>query len=272
MWPPDRSRSEEVLRIGRHAVERWGGGAGDFRLVASKPLSLDAFDRLSALRDAVQSLYATPTRVPVTAVLESAWVPIVAVETGSAALTGRQLDALVRHRFRLHHDDPGAKVAEWDLRIAYRAGQRLALAHALEPALKTALVDAGTAAAIRWRAWSPAFEWGWHRLRRTRGRRLDLWWVSVEQDRSLVARFGGAELRSLHPGAAHVSDQTGLPALIGTEEARAGFVPGLAPIVAVAWDEAPAPSSDDGRATWMSFAQPAVLRAAVHRSLSQVPA
>jgi hypothetical protein len=236
VWPLDRTTSHEYLRIGRHTVERWNEVGEALSMVASHPLEVDAIEHPQSLGAAVRTLYPDGSGKRVTLLLESAWLPIMLVDTGSVLLGAAQLDALVRHRFGLHHGDARDPVSAWELRIEHRVGHRHALAYGVSTRVKQALMGAGEATGLKWSAMLPAFSWGRQRLLSARRRtQTSGWWVWQEQDRMLVARVARDELVGFNAGAARVDDEAGVLRLIDAEAVRLGVTPTTGAITVAMW-------------------------------------
>jgi len=256
VWPLSRPKAEEVLRIGRHAVERWKAVDGSLAQVSAHALPQDAPPHPQRLAEAVSTLYASAPALPITLVLESAWVPVMLVDTGAALLRSAQVDALVRHRFGLHHSDSLDPVTAWDLRIEYRAGSRCALAYGMPPGLKQTLIDAGRAAGLEWAAMTPALAWGMERLRiAKRWPRTSAWFLWPEQDRTLVARVASNEVVGFNPGAASAGDETTLKRLVDAECARLGIESTTDPIAAARWYAALRAARAGDRFAWLDLSE-----------------
>lgn len=257
MWPLDRSASAEVLRIGRQAVERWKSVDGKFSLSAVHALPQDTAPQSPRLEEAVAMLYPTVPKAAVTLVLESAWLPVVLVDTGATLLRLTQVDALVRHRFRLQYSDAPDSLAVWELRIEQRAGNRYALAYGMRPRLKQGLIDAARAVGLEWAAMTPALAWGIKRshlgkaLPRSTG-----WFAWPEQDRTLVARLVSNEVAGLNSGAPCVADETNLLGLIAAEDVRLGIASTSDLIVAPTWGPVARAARAGERVVWLDVLAP----------------
>lgn len=254
MWPLDWNAGHEYLRVGRHALERWNDVGGVLTLGGSEALGPDAGEQAHALVPAARALYANAPGKKVTLLLESAWLPVMSVDTGAALLSPAQLDALVRHRFGLHHGDIRDPVSALELRIEHQAGRRHALAYGLSPRVKQALIEAGEAIGVKWAAMLPAFGWGRGRLGPTTPRRSTAaWWVWQEQDRLLVARTARNELVGFNPGAARLNDEAGVVRLIESEEARLGVTTRTDSITVALWDAPTDPKRRGERLLWQDI-------------------
>ena len=240
MWRRERSGAE-VVRVGRHAVERWASVEGGLLLVATQTLPPDAMPKLQTLAGTVHTLYTTPTRAKVTVVIESAWLPVMRVDTGSTWLRASQVEALVRHRFGMYEWDALDPVSQWELRIEHRSGTRSALAYGLSPALKQTITAAAQSLGLRLTALMPAFAWGLGRLRPDKAwSRAAGWWLWPEQDRTLVARIARGETLCLNAGAATAQTDAAVLRLVEAECARWGIGATPEPAAAAGWDVVPA--------------------------------
>lgn len=262
MWPRDRKAGAECLRIGRHAVERWTSVDGVLTLQAKHALPQGFAPRPQDLADAIGALHPGSAAMPTTLLLESAWLPVMLVDTGAGMLRKSQLDALVRHRFGLHHSLQGSDgfdpVATWELRIEHRPGNRYALAYGLAPSVKQSLMAAARTSrldfAAAFAAISPALGWGLARFRPSkRWPRSTGWWLWPEQDRTLVAQVSSGEVVGLNAGAPRVVDEPSLLRLVEAESARLGVGPSIDPIAAATWDSAPRTARTNARLAWLDI-------------------
>ena len=105
MWPFDRigrGPDNEVLRIGRIAAERWARSSAGLTVTASAALPTGRSLKPSDLAPAIAELYRDKPSAGISLVLESAWLPIMLVDTGTSVLSTRQIQMLVRHRLGPH--------------------------------------------------------------------------------------------------------------------------------------------------------------------------
>lgn len=240
MWRRERSGAE-VLRVGRHAVERWASVEGSLSLMATQALPQDAVPKLQTLAGAIRTLYTTATRADVTVVIESAWLPVMRVDTGSTWLRASQVEALVRHRFGLYEWGSLNPVPQWELRIEHRSGTRGALAYGLSPALKQTITTTAQSLGVKLAALMPAFAWGLGRLRPDKAwSRAAGWWLWPEQDRTLVARIARGETLCLNAGAAMAQTDAAVLRLVEAECARWGIDATPELVTAAGWDVMPA--------------------------------
>ena len=226
--------ADEVLRVGRHSVQRWAvastegakNTAGTTMLLqASADLPADAWGPSSwpsaALSAALAQLYPSAPESGLEVVLESTWLPVMLAQTGGVLVSEAQAAALLRHRLAQWYDGPDDPVALWDMRVSFNPGDALALGFGLSPHVSNALNQAASQLGFRITAVTPAWAWGWQRaqavgaLTNSVGKRVTnnvsngvaseaLWWGWQEEDRLLLGLVEGegatAQLKSLHPG------------------------------------------------------------------------
>jgi hypothetical protein len=253
VWPRDRAAGAEWLRVGRRSVERWKNFGGTCSLVAEHAMPHEAAPNAQHLNEAIALLYRDAPSAPVTLILESAWVPVMLVDTGRTLLRAAQVEALVRHRFGLYFVDGIDPVATWELRIEQRAGHPQALAYGMPPRLKRTLTDAGGVAGLRWAAMTPAFAWGCERLPTKRFSRASRWFVWGEQDRTLLARMAQHGVSSLNAGAERVASATEVLRLVDAERMRRGVEATTDRIAVSTWGAAPLCAGSDERIDWLDL-------------------
>lgn len=234
MWPLDRrwprdwfsASAQDVVGIGRAGLERWRRTGASCTLVDDMAFSADTHPVSGLAEPLTRFLEGTGPRGRITLVLESAWLPLVLVDTGGQLLQHRALEAMVRHRLSLVHAENGG-AAHWHIRVDHRPGDRYALGYGMEPALADLLM-AGSRAKP-WRAVLPAFAWGrarWAAL----GQRSSLtgWWAWTEQDRTILSCWDTGRLSALHPALPRTLDRAGLLRWATIEASRWGLLPGQA--------------------------------------------
>ena len=254
MWPFSRfgrAPDTEVLRSGRIAAERWAKTGTGLSLVASAALPTGRSLKPSDLALAIAELYRDKRSGGVGLVLESAWLPVILVDTGTSMLSMSKLQMLVRHRLGLLYgaiDDP---VSGWDVRVEHRAGDRHAVAYGLSGRLKDALLATAQSVGIEWRAMTPAFDWGRQQLRPdARLRQQPGWWVWTEQDRLLVARMASGRVVGLNPGASSADAEDAVLDHVRTEQVRLGHEPNTDPVLVGHWGPSRAPKRANDRVVW----------------------
>lgn len=253
MWPFIRSfkhlfaslgthqRAGEVLRIGRHTVQRWSvendqllgrSNITALSLTASTDFPADTWSPNSlptdALSVALAKLYPTSPQNGIEIVLESAWLPLMLVETGGVLVSEVQAIALLRHRFARLYDSPNDPVASWDVRANFEAEGALALGYGLSPQVKGALKAAADALGLKILAIASAWDWGWQRahLANMLPARSG-WWGWQEQNLWMLGRIdvdnSTPQLKSLHPCLAWQDTPQALAQTVLTEARRLGI-------------------------------------------------
>jgi hypothetical protein len=256
VWPRERADATECLRIGRHAVERWKRVDGTLSRAATHALPQEVAPQPKRLIEAISAMYSadipTAPGMRITLVLESAWLPVMLIDTGPTLLRASQVEALVRHRLGMQFSDGPDPVAGWELRIEQRAGSRHALAYGLAPRLKQTLIEAARTANLEWASMTPALAWGLEHRRSAGPRsRSNEWFLWPEQDRTLVARVLTNDVNGLNPGAPKVLSEAHVLQAVDAESVRLGITSIADPIVAATWDGAPRVAQPDERIQWL---------------------
>lgn len=270
MWPFERARPDDIVRVGQHAIEHWAKASGGLSLLGSQKLPTDRALQSVDILPALTALFAQPPKHGVTLLLESAWLPVVLVDVGVSLLRTAQLEALVRHRLGLLYDSPDDPVG-WDVRLEHRAGDRHALGYGLPLRLKESLVAASEPLGVRWQAMLPGFSWGWQQSRAVRSwpeRRG--WWGWTEQDRTMLARVDAGRVTGLHPALARVATTEAVLESVGAEAARLGLDVDTDPVVVSGWDVPAYPLRASGRVTWVSLSPHARASSAASAATAQV--
>ena len=244
MWPLERMRGRDIVRVGRDRVERWGPSPQGLILKGRQSLSHAGKPNASSLTPAVNALFKDAEIVrDVDLVLESAWLPVMLLQVGTALWSTTQVEALLRHRLGQLYPERGEPMSAWEVQLDYRAGDARGLGYGLSPSVKDALATAAATTGCRWTSLQPAFAWGWQRCK-ARGRSARLWWIWTEQDRALVARVEAGRLIDLNPGVTLPRDESQWTRLIDIEALRFGVSSDDAPITVAAWQT---PSSEIAR-------------------------
>jgi len=253
VWPFDRSSTRSYVRVGRQAVELWQGSRAGLSLQRQRPFEPFRPPTGAELEVALRELLGS-ARAAVTALIESAWAPVVLVDTGAGLLRQAQLTELVRHRFRLTYDRIDDPVAAWSVRVDHRAGDRHALGFALSPQVRNAVVTAASAAGVKLDGISPAFDWGWQFLNPSkRGLQQGGWWVWAEQDRMLLARVDAGRVVGLHPALDVTSDSKQILRDVGVEAIRQGAAHTAEAIVAARWSTADPAGPGHNGISWVDL-------------------
>lgn len=251
MWPLSRNLPRECLRIGRVAIERWSGPGTGLGLRSALPMPADAMDRPGCLTALLHGLYADKPQGKVHVVLESAWLPLLLVDTGGELLSPGEVQALVRHRLNACHAGPGDDLAAWDVRVDYRAGDRFALGYGFAPQHKQAVLAAAAEAGLQLDALIPALLWGWKQVRPpvTAG-----WWVWPEQDRMLLARLEAGRVVAFNPAAALAATGAAIEQLVQVESVRWGLAPSDHGVAVASWQPPARLPASGPRLAWHSLA------------------
>ena len=251
MWRFDRWSSRDVVRVGRSTVEHWRAAGTDLLLQQRSLLPSDRTPTLEDLEAAIAALLTHAPSRKIDLVLESAWLPVVLLDTGSRLLSNAEINALARHRFQRHHDTPSDPVAQWHLRADHRAGERWSLAYGLPDRVLTAATSAGKFRGVSWARIMPSLDWAAQRhAARTR---TGTWIVFVEEDRQLVLRLAAGRAVGLHAAMPASPSETAPLTSIAAEEARLGIAPGSDAIDILHWS-LHEPSTPASRLTWHDLA------------------
>ena len=252
MWPFERQA--DVVRVGRNRVEYWASSARGLVLQGEQAIAGAECMQAAALAVSLglliqtvrgaAGLHQSATRIDM--IVESAWMPIMLIETGHSLWSPKPIESLLRHRFSQLYNDRDDPVAAWHLQLDYRPGDLQGMGYGIAPSTRQAAIDAAAAAGLRLASLQPAFSWGRQRLRRQRGRvvggaaRRSVWWLWIEQDRSLVCHFDDrGRLHSLNAGAAVPKDAAQCLRLIDIEALRQGLPAEEAHGLVVDWQQRP---------------------------------
>lgn len=224
MWPRDRGRAADVVRIGAHALELWSEQRAGLRFIAAHPLPRrGSLYEVGGLVDALGALGPRIRPAGALVVLESAFVPVQLVDTGGSLVRIDALKALLRHRFELTYAGSGTDVGAWTLRTDHRFGRRHALAYAVPDAVAAALRAAARSIGLTFGAWVSALPWSLDRFdpsrrwpRRTGG------WAWPEQDRVLLAVLQKGRVQGLNPAARTDGSLPDIRGAIAVECSRIG--------------------------------------------------
>jgi hypothetical protein len=236
VWPFDLSlfkRRRPIVVAGRSCAELWSGGSAGFRCAGVAPISFEGPRQLPSLASALQRMFesaqAESGRGAVHVVLESAWLPVIALDVGGTPWGERKLQALLAHRLgMLYGAEPAAR--DWDLQVDHRAGDAVAMGFGLAREVKDAVLTAGKAVGIATASIQPAFAWGMGHCLPKAGHAQAGWWLWGEQDRTLVAQVQRGRVAALNPAAAPVCDAESCRALARREALRLGSDQAGAPV------------------------------------------
>lgn len=245
MWPFESRR--DVLRIGRLGIELWRREAAG--LVQLRAATLDDRDALGpSVRELLRS--ASPARAQLDVVLESAWLPVVLLETGQAVWGREMVEGLLRHRLARVHDEREDPVTNWAVGIDHRPGDRYGLGYCLSPHVRAIVEEGCTAAGRSIATLQPALQWA-----RGRSQVRDGWWVWLELDRALVALVERGTVTVLQPAADVPRDRAHLAGIVRTEQVRAGIESAPESIALAGW-EAPFSVNAAAGLTWQGVTAP----------------
>ena len=237
MWPLEFRH--DIVRVGARGVERWAWSPTGLVRAGHEDVGSEvgrAGADPHALAPALRELLAAGSSRRAHLVVESAWLPVLRLETG-ALWSRAQLQALLRYRLAQLFDEPGRPAIAWELMLDHRAGEKQAIGYGLAPAVKEIVARAGAEAGVRWASMEPAFAWGWHRLRRQRPQIAPAgWWLWQEQDRSFVCHVAGRRVRAMNTAAAPLSDAEQCRRAIAVERVRFGVDSNVAGAVVAGWD------------------------------------
>lgn len=257
MWRPEQS-NRHYVRVGRMAVEHWAPADGGLTLTASVDLSADAIGKPEPFASALAELLKVKPIGRIALLLESAWLPMMLVDTGTSLLSTSQVEKLLRHQLSLVYGDDAEPVASWTVRTIHRAGDRFALGHGLSPRVQQAAADAAKQIGVVWDALLPASAWGWEQARPFRQWATpNGWWVWQEQDRNLLVRVESKRWVGLHAGAAPGDDGALIERAIRAECARLGASDSCDPITVAQWRSEPSARGVQEQIDWQAICAPA---------------
>jgi len=238
----------DCLRVGRVAVERWSPTATGLSLLASHALQADVPAQLDSLATAIKLLCEDKPKGAVNLLLESAWLPLLLVDTGGLLWSPSQVRALAQHQFEsLYGDDALA----WELRVEHAIGTRFALAYGLPHRLKQCLLGTLGQIGVTCDAMVPAFAWGWHKLQPDRHwPRRTGWWAWPEQDRLLLARIQAGRIVALNAGLEATDNAEGIVEHVDAESVRLGLDSPSSPVGVASWKAPQNLSQGNPRVTW----------------------
>lgn len=243
MWPFEPKRT--VLRIGRRSVELWRREPAG--LARAHAIPLNGRDELgAALRDLFNAQPGDRARLDV--VLESAWLPVVLLETGHEVWARDAVDGLLRHRLARVYDERDDAAADWELASDHRPGERFGVGYGLSPRVRSVVEEACTAAGWTMASLQPALQWARRRSPARSG-----WWVWLEQDRALVAFLERGRMTALQPAADVPHEPAHLVKTVQIEQRRAGIETAPEGIALAGWD-APFVVHASSGLTWQGVA------------------
>ena len=256
MWRRRGHRLGEVLRLGAESAQRYRHSGGGLHLVAEHEWLTPGVPPMDVVAGAIEGLWREPIHDAVTAVIESAWLPLMLVDTGGAGWRMAFLEALLRHRFSLLYDDAGTTVAEWDVRVDHRPGETWALGYGCSPRLMATLTESARKCGFKWRAVEPGWSWGWQLVRPS----LEWpggngYWAWREQDRVLLGRFSNGRPVMLNTAAVGCNGPAAIEAAVEIEARRNGWTSDGLPVVVADWCSPGAAPTATPRVRWACLVQ-----------------
>lgn len=247
MWPFEARR--EVLRIGRHGAELWRHRAQGLALIHSTRV-----DSRHDLAGALHALFAAQPggRGGVDVLLESAWLPVLLLETGPDLWSRDTVQGLLRHRLERVYDERDDAVASWGLAVDHRPGERFGIGFGLSPRVQSTVNEACAAAGRQVASMQPMWQWARRRLAPQEG-----WWMWMEQDRALVALLARGQVVALQPAADVPVTEAQAREIVRIEQVRAGLGAVANAIPMAGW-QAPFTPIAASEVSWRGVAAPNV--------------
>lgn len=251
MWPFERMSNSGVLRICRGTIEHWSPAPGGLSLQCGEVLATAM--NLRALEDAVARLFSIPrgpgaSRVDV--VLESSWLPIMALQPSSRQRDVAALESLLRERLAHLHESGDDPVGRWALQVDGLPGERVVLGYGLPGRVRDSVMRALRSANVQALSLQPALAWARAHDSQRPARRHSGWWFWQESDRTVVMGLERGRATSLHPASPPLHDGADAAALAASEAARTGTSPGDSILVG-GWSEPQVPARG---ARWLGVA------------------
>lgn len=269
MWPFETMSKGGVLRVCRDAIELWGPVPGGLALqyrqalapAMSPPALEDAIARLAAAtRDAHAG------RVDV--VLESCWLPVMALHPSSRHRDVAALESLLRERLAHLHESGDDPVGRWTLRVDGLPGEAIVLGYGLPARVRDGVTRALRNARMQARSLQPALAWARTHGSQRPARRHSGWWCWQESDRTLIMGLQRGRSTSLHPASLPLQDGVDVAVMAAVEAARTGTSPGHDVLVG-GWSQ---PRLAGREARWLGVAAPEASAPPRPAAVSAVPA
>lgn len=266
MWPFERISSSGVLRVCRNAIELWASAPGGLALQRREVLATAM--AVPALEDSVARLFAAPggaRRVDV--ILESCWLPIMALHPSSRQRDVTALESLLRERLALLYESGEDPVGRWALRVDGLPGEAVVLGYGLPARVRDGVTRALRDAKVRASSLQPALAWARAHDSQRLARRHSGWWFWQESDRTVVMGLARDRVASLHPASPPLHEGVDVAAIAAAEAARTGTSPGDSVFVG-GWSEPRLP----GRAArWLGVAATPAAAPARPATVSAIP-
>jgi hypothetical protein len=218
VWRPElRRKPDAILRLCRNRVEWWVPGETVLEPRGACLIESGSWPDLVRLEEAIGSLLeAHGTELQgrsLDVVIESAWLPVFAIDTRRQLLNPDELDALLTHRLEHTYLDESMNSRGWETRLSHRPGDDLAVGFAIDPRLKRLVLAQLASCQARVLSVQPAFSWGWNQLAHERREACKgtpaklVWWLWEESDRILAALADKRQVRLLNVAAPQVAQQ-----------------------------------------------------------------
>ncbi len=232
MWPFERWRSADVLRVCRGSVEHWvrqhAGLVLEQREILERPM--DA----AALEDAIARLFAGASgRRVVDIILESAWLPVMLLAPSSRQRKVADLEALLRERLMALPDSAEA-ASQWQIQIDGLPGDAHVCGYALPVRLREGLTRTLRDVGAKVRSLQPALAWARTQHSQRATRRHSGWWLWQESDRTLLVGLRRGHMQSLHPALPPMTEHFAPQTAVDCEAARTGL-PAREPMLVGGW-------------------------------------
>jgi len=266
VWPLERISNSGVLRVCRDAIELWASTHGGLALQRREALATAM--AVPALEDAVARLYVVPGGVRrVDVVLESCWLPVMALRPSLRQRNTAALESLLRERLAPLYDSVADPVGRWALQVDGLPGEALALGYGLPARVRDGITHALHNAKVRALSLQPALARARAHESQRPAHRHSGWWLWQESDRALVMGLERGRCTSLHPASPPLQDGVDVSASAAAEAARASTSPGDSIIVG-GWSEPRLPGRD---VRWLGVAVATATVAARLATASAMP-
>ena len=218
MWRPSlRRKPEAILKLCRDRVEWWAPGTTDLEhrgtsLIAGEP-GPDLLPLEQAMRSLLEAHRTELEGCSLDVMVESAWLPVVAIDTRRQLLSPAELDALLTHRIEHIYRNRSESSQSWETRLSHQPGNDLAVGFAIDIRLKQLLLAQVASCQARVLSIQPAFTWGWDQSGHERRQACkaspakSVWWFWEESDRTLAALADKGQVRALNAAAPRVDRQ-----------------------------------------------------------------
>lgn len=248
MWPFDRPH-QEIVRLGRYTVERWIRTGRQLTRVASHALPGTFPPSTVDLHEAFVHLFAVPAAGKVVLLMESAWMPVLLIDTRATDWSQSQIESLIRHRLSLLFEE-GASAEAWAVRIDHRPGERVALGYAMTSGTKDRLLELARKLGFAWDGLQPALTWG---LRQANAHAGSGWRAWPEQDRMLLLLTRGGRAVALNAATSSADSSAAVCELVEIERLRCGIADHALPIVAASWRPVEELPASNAEVAWRSI-------------------